>query len=147
MKKKSNLDEMQEQKLLQIEHNGFWIAFWALAAAITIQTLMGGYLDHIMGETAVLLIISLYMLYGCLKHGIWDRKLKPTLKTNLLCSLAAGLFTGIIFWFRLGKWIDSPAQLALSCLISAVFTFLLALAALSLCTALYKKRRKKLDEE
>lgn len=25
---KNNLDEMQEQKLLKIEHNGMWFAFW-----------------------------------------------------------------------------------------------------------------------
>ena len=28
--KKSNLDEMQEQELLKIEHNGCWLAFWGL---------------------------------------------------------------------------------------------------------------------
>ena len=26
---KNNLDEMQEAKLLQIEHNACWLAFWA----------------------------------------------------------------------------------------------------------------------
>ena len=30
MKKKSNLDEMQELELLKIEHNGCWLAFWCL---------------------------------------------------------------------------------------------------------------------
>lgn len=31
MKKMTNkLDEMQEQKLLHIERNGCWFAFWAL---------------------------------------------------------------------------------------------------------------------
>ena len=34
MKKKNKLDEMQEQKLLRIEHNGCWFAFWALIAAM-----------------------------------------------------------------------------------------------------------------
>ena len=29
-KMKSNLDERQELKLLKIEHNGCWIAFWGL---------------------------------------------------------------------------------------------------------------------
>ena len=27
-KKENQLDEMQELKLLKIEHNGFWLAFW-----------------------------------------------------------------------------------------------------------------------
>ena len=35
-RKKSNLDEMQEQELLKVEHNGCWIAFWGLLAAIYI---------------------------------------------------------------------------------------------------------------
>ena len=30
-KMKSNLDERQELKLLKIEHNGCWIAFWGIA--------------------------------------------------------------------------------------------------------------------
>ena len=32
--KKNNLDERQEQIMLKIEHNGFWIAFWMLLAAM-----------------------------------------------------------------------------------------------------------------
>lgn len=147
MKKKNNLDEMQEQKLLRIEHNGFWIGFWALAAVITIQSLMGAYLDHIMGEVVVLVIISMYTLFNCLRQGIWDRRLKPNLSSNLLYSLAAALFTGVFFWIRLGKWIEDTRILLLTCLISAALIFALALAVLSLCSAIYKRRRKKLDEE
>ena len=30
-RKKSNLDEMQEQELLKVEHNGCWIVFWGPA--------------------------------------------------------------------------------------------------------------------
>ena len=35
-KTESNLDEMQEQKMLKIEHNGYWLGFWGLLAAILI---------------------------------------------------------------------------------------------------------------
>ena len=35
--KKSNLDERQEQELLRIERNGFWLAFWLLVGAVLIQ--------------------------------------------------------------------------------------------------------------
>ena len=38
--KKSNLDEMQEQAMLKIEHNGCWFAFWGLLAAMGIQMLL-----------------------------------------------------------------------------------------------------------
>ena len=34
---KNNLDEMQEQKLLKIEHNGMWFALWGLIIAIIVQ--------------------------------------------------------------------------------------------------------------
>lgn len=145
--KKNNLDEMQEQKLLKIEHNGFCIAFWGLVAVITVESLMGGYLDHIMGEVAILAIMSIYMLLSCLKHGIWDRRLKPNLKSNLLCSVVAGLFIGVFYWIRLGKWFENPIHLFVICLIAAAFVFLLALAVLSLCTSIYSRRRSKLDQE
>ena len=39
--KKNNLDEMQDRKLLKLEEYGFWIMFWALAAAIVIQLATG----------------------------------------------------------------------------------------------------------
>ena len=34
-KTKSNLDELQELKLLKIEHNGCWLAFWGIAGCNT----------------------------------------------------------------------------------------------------------------
>lgn len=145
--KKNNLDEMQEQKMLQLEHTGFWLAFWGLVADITIQVMMGGYLDHIMGEAAVLTGISVYMIFGCLKHGIWDRRLKPNLKTNLLCSLAAGIFLSASFYFRFRDMIGEPGILLAVCLTGMGSGFVLVLGALTLCTVIYKKRREKLDRE
>ncbi len=41
-KRKNNLDERQEQRLLQIESSGFWLAFWGLLAAIVIQLFVNG---------------------------------------------------------------------------------------------------------
>ena len=35
---KSNLDERQEQRLLRIERNGCWLAFWGLLVAMGVQT-------------------------------------------------------------------------------------------------------------
>lgn len=40
-KNKSNLDERQELKLLKIEHNGCWFAFWGLLAVMLVQLLLG----------------------------------------------------------------------------------------------------------
>ena len=39
-KTESNLDEMQEQKMLKIEHNGYWLGFCGLLVAILI--ILGG---------------------------------------------------------------------------------------------------------
>ena len=145
--KKNNLDEMQEQTMLMIEHNGFWIAFWGLTAVIVVQALLGGYLDHIMGELAILVVLCFYTVFGCLKHGIWDRKLKPDRKTNLLVSLAAGAFIGIFYWIRLGKWFTNPMYLLITAFGAALAIFLLTFGLLSLCSHFYRKRRSKLDQE
>lgn len=78
MKKKNNLDEMQEQKLLKIEHTGFWLGFWGLAIIIYIQLAMGNSgFAYIGGETVILLLMALYTSVVCIRNGIWDRKLKP----------------------------------------------------------------------
>ena len=45
MKRKSNLDEMQEQELLKIEHNGCWLAFWGLLIVMIIQSFAFGSFD------------------------------------------------------------------------------------------------------
>lgn len=145
--KKSNLDEMQEQKLLRIEHTSCWLAFWCLVAAIVIQGFLGCYLDHILGEVFVLFIICIYMLFGCLKNGIWDRRLKPNWKTNLLCSLIASLFMGVYTYFQLIGKVEKPLYLLVTCVIDMGFVFVLCLVALGLCSAVYKKRREKLDKE
>lgn len=145
--KKNNLDEMQEQKLLRIEHNCCWLAFWCLATTITIQGIMSCYLDHILGEIICLFVICVYMVLSCLKQGIWDRKLVPNLKNNLLCSLAASVFIGIFTYFLLsGKPIEKESILPIS-LALMVLVFLLSMAVQSICTAIYKKRIESLEKE
>ena len=42
MKRKNNLDEMQEQKLLHIESKGYWLAFWGLGVSLIIQLIFYG---------------------------------------------------------------------------------------------------------
>lgn len=145
--KKSNLDEMQEQKLLKIEHNGYWLAYAGLIAAILVQGVLGGSFREILGEILVLLVICLYMVWGCLKQGIWARRLNANWKTNFLGSLAAGLVMGVFYAVRCAGSIENFGYLIIIGLISAAFTFLLAFAALSACTWFYRKRREKLDNE
>ncbi len=143
-KSKSNLDEMQEKKLLKIEHNGFWIGFWGLFISIYVQIAMGK--GDVSGESLIMILMSLYLLVGCLKNGIWDRKLKPNFKTNLTASVITGLAIGL-FWFFLSYFRYHSLTGSLAAAIMMFFiTGLLVLAMLSLCVFVYKKRRQSLDQ-
>ena len=99
-KRKTILDERQELKLLHIEHYGCWLSYWGLVAVIFIQnTLDKGNLKHLFGELIVLFILSLYLCVSCIKNGIWDRKSKPTVKTNVMISTIAATLLGILWFF------------------------------------------------
>ncbi len=147
-KSKSMLDEMQEQKLLQIEHRCCWLGFFALFIAIYGQQAMGhGSMREVAGEAAVLILMSIYLLVACIRNGIWDRKLRPDLKTNLLLSLGTGAVVGL-FWFvvsytRYHQLVGSIATF-FSMMICVT---LLVLAALSATSAIYKRRKRKLDQQ
>lgn len=146
MKKKSNLDEMQEQKLLKIEHNGCWIAFWGLAAVIVIQMFLGDYSPKdVAGETCVLMVISLYIVVDCIKNGIWARNLNSGVKTNAGFSLLAGVILGLIFFFRSYYNYHVLVSSIATFIFIALFTTLICFAALSFATGLYKKQRQKLE--
>lgn len=145
--KKSNLDEMQEQALLRIEHTACWLAFWGLLAAMAIQGILGAGIRELAGEWIVFMGLCLYLLVSCLRCGIWDRTLKANRKTNLIVSLiagaAVGVFDAVLFLRYDMQWPD----LALIAVIPAVITFVLCFAALTVSAAIYKKRREKLDRE
>ena len=145
--KKNNLDEMQEQALLHIEHNGCWLAFWGLLAAMAIQSLLGMPGKAMAGEWIVFLALALYLIISCLRKGIWDRHLQANGKTNLVASLLAGVAVGIFTALRFAENMREPLDLLLIGCIPAIFTFALCFAALSICAKLYKNRRKKLDAE
>lgn len=145
--KKTNLDEMQEHTLLRIEHSGCWIAFWGLLAAIVIQFAIGWSLREAAGEVILIFILCGYLCISCLQQGIWDRRTKPSLKTNTLASLAASIFMGLFSYFRFHGSITNPNRLFILCFISGCVVFLLSFTALSITGAIQKKRRKKLDTE
>ena len=145
--KQSNLDEMQEQALLKIEHYGFWLAFWGLLTIMAIQALLGVAFSSLLGEWIIFMVLCVYALVSCLRHGLWDRKLKPNLKTNLLVSILPGLAVGVfdILLFRANE--TEPLDYLLIGAIPALITIVLCFVALTVCSALYKKRRRKLDQE
>lgn len=154
MKRKNQLDEMQEQKLLKIESRGYWLAFWGLGLSLLIQQIIygpGEGMQYMAGEWIVFMAIAIYLSVACMKAGIWDRKLQPTFKDNLLMSIGGGLIGGIVMFFAsYFKYHKAIGSLA-----AAIFIFLLiggiCMVMLSISAASYKKKveemEKELDEE
>nr|WP_314459120.1 DUF6773 family protein [uncultured Clostridium sp.] len=151
IRKKNNLDEMQEQKLLKIEHYGFWFVYWGLLAAILLQVTLSSDVKNlfrtIAGEWLVFMLVSIYMLIACLINGIWDRRLKPNFKTNIIISLLSSTLCGAIFfvfsYYKYGKLAGAAA--------TGIFMFaqifVLSIGALTFCVFIYKKRVRKLETE
>ena len=146
--KKNNLDEMQEQKLLKLESRGFWLTWWGLLAAMAVQLLVYGVeaFHLLLGEWAVFMLSSVYVTAACIKQGLWDRKLKPNFKTNLLMSLLAGVVSGGFMGIYSYRSFGAAEAVFWTVALVGGCTFVLCLLALSLSAAAYKKRRQKLDE-
>ena len=148
--RKSNLDEMQELQLLKAESRGFWIGFIGLAVAMAIQAFlydaesMG---DMMSGEFIVVLCMGLYLIGSCLRNGIWDRHLKATPAVNIGLSLLAAAVTALfnaILSYR--NYHDAFTAL----IVFAVYFLMLSVVlsvTLTVCSALYRRKRRKLEEE
>ena len=145
--KKNNLDEMQEQQLLKIEHNGYWFCFTGLLVAIAVQTILSNDWKTVAGEWVVFMLANLYVMIGCMRAGIWDRRLRADAKTNLVISLVAGLVMATIWFFVIER---RSGNVRIS-LVGAAFTFVLVavlcFAALQLSASVMKKRQAKLNAE
>lgn len=144
---KNNLDERQELELLRIEHNGCWIAFWGLLIVMLVQMIAGN--DgpkNLAGEWVVFMFLAIYIVVGCIKNGIWDRKLKPDFKTNIIVSSIASVVMGIV-WFTISyrnyhRFAGSVATGIFIFLVTEIVCF----AALVASSKIYKKRLQQLEE-
>ena len=148
--RKSNLDEMQELQLLKAESRGFWIGFIGLAVAMAIQAFLYGAEsmgDMMSGEFIVFLCMGLYLIGSCLRNGIWDRHLKATPAVNIGLSLLAAAVTALfnaILSYR--NYHDAFTAL----IVFAVYFLMLSVVlsvTLTVCSALYRRKRRKLEEE
>lgn len=141
-KMKNKLDEMQEQKLLHIEKNGCWFAFGALLVAMFIQMAIWGpgSFKEIAGEWIVFMLLALYLVIGCMKNGIWDRRLEPNLKTNLAASIIGAIGFGAVF--AIVNYINyrDVRTLFITFIIMAIVLFIGIYLALMVATMFYKKR-------
>ena len=146
--KKSNLDEMQEQELLKIEHNGCWLVFWLLLAAILVQiVLFPGDLKTVAAEWIVFLILCAYVGAACIRRGIWDRKIAPTGKNNLIASAIGGGGVAVISFLVLYLHIHELTTSLIVALPAGAVRFGLCFLGLSLASRATKKRMKALEEE
>ena len=150
--KKNLLDEMQEQKLLRIEKNTCWFAFWALLVAMAVQIIVfkEDAVAHMAGEWIVLMSMCLYLCVACMKAGIWDRRLKPDAKTNAIISIIAGVITtainAVTFWVNLEGSEDRVRVVIIAIIIMFFVVTGICYLALSLAAKSYKKRLKELEE-
>ena len=151
MKKwKNNLDEMQEQKLRQIESGGCWLAFWGLLLSIAVQSVLYTGTEAgraIAGEWIVFMVLSVYIMVRCLKNGLWDRRLRPNAKTNLIASLIAGAVCGIFLFTTSYVRYHKLQGSLFGGLITCAAVTALCFAALMLSARIVKKKEAALEAE
>ena len=147
--KKNNLDEMQELKLLKIESRGYWIGFLGLFLSIAVQAFLYGPEnagEMLVGEFIVFLCMGLYLAGGCLRNGIWDRHLQATPAVNIGFSILAAALTAL---FNAIVSYRNYQDLYTACAVFVIYFFMLSVmlsVMLCICSALYHRRKKRLEE-
>lgn len=147
--KKNNLDEMQELKLLKIESKGFWIGFIGLFLAIMAQIFLFGqeYAGNTRGEFVIFLCMGIWLVGGCLRNGIWDRHLKASPAVNIGLSILAAFVTALFNAVVSYRNYQSMSGAFAVFIVYFLMTGTLLSVTLCTCTALYHRRRKRLEEE
>lgn len=145
--KKNNLDEAQELKMLRIEHNAYGIAFWGLLIALLVQRFTGepSFRDTV-GEFVVFSTMCIYVVIAGIKNGVWDRKLKPNGKTNLVFSLIAGAVMGALQFAYSYSHYGHLGGSAAAAVFLFIFTSALSYGGLALTSWMYKKRVKQMED-
>lgn len=146
IKFKNNIDEMQEQKLLKIERNGCWLAYWGLVVAIIIQTVLGYSFQDLMGEQIVFMCLAIYIFVDCIRNGIEGRTVLLNAKGNILISGIGAVCMGILYFVISYIRYEKLAGSIATAIIMFLSTFLLLYVALAITTALLKNRVKKIEK-
>ena len=144
---KATLDEMQDKHLLIIEETGFWLAFCGLGVAVILQLILGSGLRAVAGELFVLFLQSIYLVYHCMKSGIWSRSIAPTRKNNALFSCFPSAFIGVLAAVKAFILSHNPvsAEFIFQIVATMAITYLLCYLILEAMRTGYNKRRSKLD--
>lgn len=144
-RKKSNLDELQELKLLKIESRGYWLAFWGLMIVILAEILANETLQAIMGELVVFFVLGIYMVVSRCFAGIGERKWDMNRKTILIISSIAGL--GVAVFESIFFIMQSSNQPCLRGTVNGLGTFVLSCLLCVLYVRVVKRRQDTLNAE
>ena len=104
--KNNVLDEMQEQTLRIIGERGFCLMWGGLLAAMVIQLLTGN-ADKAIGEWVVFMAGCVYTGAECIRNGLWDRHLSPSMGANAVCSLLAAVAVTVLCGLAYGYWMGA----------------------------------------
>ena len=145
--RKTNLDEQQERRLMEIESRGYWLAFWGLLAVLMAEMLIFKDMKGVAGELILFLGLSLYLGISCIRAGIWDRRLDMSRKTCLIASLiAAGITAVFLFSFTFLRFHKLAGSLCAGGL-TGLIAFTGCYITLILAARATKKRQDALNAE
>ena len=144
----SQLDEMQQAKLLKINSNGMNLCYIGLLAAILIQWLVKLDFSAIIGEVIVFYLLVFYITGASIYEGLWSSKVKPSIRSNLLISLIPAAAVGILLFLRNALSADASTVLSAPVILLLMgIAYALCMAVLSALLCLYNRRRSVLDEQ
>ena len=144
----SQLDEMQQAKLLKINSNGMNLCYIGLLAAILIQWLVKRDFSAIIGEVIVFFLLVFYITGASIYEGLWSSKVKPSIRSNLLISLIPAAAVGVLLVLRNALSADASTVLSAPVILLLMgIAYALCMAVLSALLCLYNRRRSVLDEQ
>ena len=145
--RKSNLDEQQERKLLEIESRGCWLAFWGLLLALVAESLVIKDSRAIIGDWILFMALALYLGISCSRAGIWDRRMDMSRKTCFVVSIIAGACAAVfMFGFTFLRYQKLVGALRLGAIIG-VGAFVICYLVTVLAARATKKRQDELNAE
>lgn len=150
-RRRNNLDERQESRLQKLEARCFWGIYVFLVVVLLAERALGFTVRETAGELAAVILASLLAIGGSIYQGIWDRYLSADAGTNFRVSLVAAIASGVLCTVMLAVRFQQNgiplSRLWLVFSISFFITFGACMAALTVCTFLYKKRIAKLEAQ
>ncbi|MEA4914173.1 MAG: DUF6773 family protein [Christensenella sp.] len=135
-------DERQDFERSIIEHYALWTMFWLLVASIPVQLFFLHNPLYILGECAIVIIISLFILISFIKRALWGKYTAPSWKAHVL----SGILTSVI-----GSSIIVTLYWGNDHILSYLFSSLIALFFIAFSLSytlglLVKKREQKLAD-